>query len=903
MSNLSNPIGTLLSATNALQLSLSSPEGVLAFVQQEASALNGPVAPLTDMWPIKCGRGASRLLLAGPPKIEKVSHNPLEQGRMFEQGVGEANAWLAHKMADLQEKIQHYLSLNQLAIDGKLSDIPRAVKFAQDSLKFIQHIRSYIDECLAISAAIQANLTALQAMEARMLAMIDDNVLALNNLLNEICNWALPDLPSLAAQIGGGWHWNGFLFNAPAGFHLNSLLTTPNFNFSFGACTKLVSDFESLFGSSPSSLGLDGATATLATPPPPLSGGSYADPSLFSDAGYIAEMQDTTTPVFDPTKVSASNSTSLPPAEAIVSNYALPPETYKTNIVSAVPVLTPAITQPGQQPSPSTLRGLSTRFLTLRQIVASGFDANLTAAWLLYVEMNRAGRGGNWLPALQAAYDTYITPSITYLTETPTPWNAVLGGTGTHAAPAALPLLGLIEGTDAAHILWKLSFLEAALLGYARDTTWDAAADTTFRSSFTGGDLDYASSPVSATPTTTLVLGEGTASYPVSSTFPQSIGGVLVKVIALAAAKIANTPSYQSTRPQFRFTYDMFAQASLVDRFSQFWREFNANLVSFLSQDSYLVSFVVSYPEALDSAIDPLGDSTIYNALELDAATRNRNWAPGSVLLPIPTALVLTGSAVAPTDATNGWSSGSLDAQAFLARPDIQALPLPTQVAMLRTSQSISRLQDAKTSLQDAVQVAINSAQASIQSATLPGWQTETGAGMQVPPGADPKIAFSVIDFDQVGFVTDAETITVATTGQYLLAVTLDWDTTGAAGTRTAALLQNGVSIGSATGTTDSPTPYATEFSVFADLNEGDVLQIAAWHSLPAPQTVLTGGSFLGLLTLASSSAITPTQTVVAPSGGSTTTDTISVNGSSMSPGLDVLGTPYDGIAVNGVSL
>lgn len=859
-------------ATSPILTAAGNLANVANTVAAQAQAITnaGSVANTTDLWPVQNWGTPPRLTLAGVPGVEQVYHQAFEQGRFLERSNGDAMTELMTKKVDLDEKIQQYLNMNKLALDGQLPDAPRAIKFAADSVAFVQQIRTFSNTQTNILSGLQANVQALLASEMRMLNMISANQNALSNLLNEICNWGLPPLPSLAAQLGAIWHWNGFNFNAASGFNFKALSASVNFsfpNFSFSSCQVRTPNLAPVFGSTPSSVADGDLTFGTGTLPPPVANGTYGDPSQFTDPAYIAEQQAITTAVFNPALVVANNGTSLPTPASIISNYALPPATYQANVVSAVPELGPVIIQPNDAdfnqatPSParvSTLRGLSIRYLTLGQIVTSKFDPNLTAAWLFYIGLNRTGRAGNWLANMQAAYTELITPSLTYLATNPVPWNEVLGGTGVSDAPAAIPLIASMQGEDADNVLWKLSFIEAALLGYARNTTWDSAADTTFLNSFTGSDLDYVPTTVNATPTATTILGVGTASFPVSCTYPQSIAGVLQQVIAIAAANIAATPSFQSTRPQFRFTYDMFAQATLVDRFSQFWREFNANLGTLLTQDPYLVSFVVSYPLVLDSAIDPLADPSIYTALQADAATRNRSWVPGVDLLPIPSAIVLATAPTAPTTQSNGWPNGELDAAAYLSRPDVQAQSIPAQMAMLRTNQSYAALMTLSGNLQTAVAAAVANANLTASSIGLPGWEIETNVVTAIPPGAAGfTLNFGKVDFDQSGYVQDPATVEIQSTNPYILNAVLNWDTTGDVGTRTVMLLQNGLVIATASGNADSPTPYTVQFSTLLSLNLDDILQVVASHSLTTPQSLLSGSSFLGLLDTSATQADT----------------------------------------------
>jgi len=874
---------------------------VTASAAKIAAAGNGGLGN-NDLWPIKNYSIPNRPLVAGLTDIEKGYHYAMEQGRFLEKDLGGAISYIQAKKQDLNEKIAHYLSLNTLALDGQLSDHPRAAKYVADSIKFVQQIRKYTTEISNLLDATQANIAVLLATEKQMQAMIQTNLNCLANLLQEICNWNLPSLPSLAALLGHLWHWNGFNFNIFSGFNLSFNLNFSQFaNFNFSQCIPR------LQGSSQPSRGTSisdgsGLTYTYAGQPVPL-GGQLGVAASLTDPAYIAMMQATTTPVFNPTlstiPVSTTSNgvttaailTSLPDPAAIISNYSLTPTQYEQNVVSLIPALQPVVIQPTDadynisNPSASvpslarqnTLRSLLSYYINLQAIVNSGFDPNITAAWLFYLGLNRTGRGGTWISNLNADFSKYIAPSLTYLGNNPVPFNTVLGGTGiTLEAPTAIPLIALLQ-EDTGVLKWRLSFQEAALLGYPRNRNWDAYADATDINITTGTDPDYVPTVIAATPTTTLTLGQGTATYPVVCTFPQTIASNLTQVIAIAAAAIANTPSYQSVHPQYRYIYDTFAQATLVDRYSQFWREFNANLVAFLAMDPYIVSFAVSYVGILNAAVNPLADATPFTLLSTDANSRNRSWTVGSDLINIPAA---TDSSVAyepPTAQNNGWATGALDAATYLSRPDIQAQPLPVQMAMLYTNQTYASLMTLSANLSMAVSDTIANADLSLAAVSLPGWEAETTVDIDVAPGVGQTISFGTIDFDQTNYIQDAQTYVIQETNPYILNVSFNWDTGGADGTRTATIFQNGVSIATASTDFTSDTPYTTQISTLSSFNEGDIITVQASHSLTTPQTLLTGSNLLGLLDVTASTNVITTGTPV--SGGGTTTTTSSSNG------------------------
>jgi hypothetical protein len=844
-------IGSLLGDSARIAQLISSPEGIVELVNEETNSLEGDIPGPRDLFPTRAIGKIDRLILAGNPRIQNAFRDPLEQGRMTEKGVGEANTHLASAMNDLNDKVRHYLSLNKLAIDGKLSDIPRALKFTSDSFSFIKQIRTYITELFLIRQALQANIGALRAVEARMVGMLVGNITALVNLENEICNWALPSVPSIMAMLSGPWRWNGFNFNSLTNFNFDALLSVPNLNFTYGACVIRALQLGQFFESQPSSISSAGVLLSATPVVAPLSG-SYADSSRLNDPSYIGLMQATSTAVFDPSVNQSTNETSLPDPASIVSAYKLPASTYVANIVSTVSTLAPVVIQPGDVDyinGASTerqlrLRALLVQNVTLEKIVDSGYDPTLVAAWLLYLDANRVGRSGQWLSNLQQVFDANVAPSLTYLRSTEVPWNQVLGGTGLVGAPQAIPLISLLKADTTKQLHWKLSYVEAALLGYVRSTRFDVGADLTLFHAPTGTDFDYRSTSIDTGDTVSLILGQDDASFPVEMLLPQSMVATMTAVIELAAADIQTHATFQSTRPQFRYTYNTFAEAKLVDRFSQFWREFNANFQTFLSGDAYVLGFAVTYPEIINAAINPLADTTPYIALQADAAARNRGWQPGASLLPIPKVDIKQAIYTGPNDQNNGWSKGTFDTEEFLARPDIQAQPLPVQMALLRTLQGVATLTAAKSSLQDTVARSIADTQSVIDSALIAGWDTSSSATQAIPSGAETTVRFDTIAFDQSGYVqAGKKTFVAQTSGTMLLYTKVEWagDSTYS---RSVEIKQNGAVVSVTSDDSD-----IQEVSTQVTVKAGDVFTVVVVSTDPNPQTLSSGCAFMGIMT------------------------------------------------------
>lgn len=833
-----------------------------------------------ETWPIRAKGAVTRLTPLGDPSIEGSGgyyHQALESGRLTERNIGDAQHWLLQKKKDLMEKINMYTNMNSLAIDGKLSDLPRGIKYVFDSIQIIKGINSYQQEIIDLISAVTTNIGILQSMELNLVGMVQQNLNALALTLNEICNWGLPNLPAIPNLFSDTiWHWNGFNFVPLGAFALTAKSLKFDTDFAFNQCVVHVPNIN-IFSNYPSSVqtysGLQYGTIAF---DPPLGGLIPNTGQVLSDPNFITTMQNsTTTPTFLPPSYAATNLAqpfnvnnsmqgAVPNPATIISNYQMPSDQYKGNIVSIVPVLSNLTIEPGDSDyaNPNTtvrnadLRKALVHYVTLEQVVASNYDPNLTAAWLFYLASARNGRLGSWIQNFQVAYVQNVQPSIAYLAANPTPWNCVLPSTAINNAPKAIPLISTLTGatpTVQGNLLWQLSYVEAALLGYTRAQDWDAFANVNYVGTFTGNDLDYAVTPLDSTVTTTVTLGgDGESEFPTPCTFPSAMGNVMQEVIAIADTHIKNTPTFTTSRPQFKFIYNQFAVATLVDRFTQFWREFNANLQALLLQDPYLIQFVVSYPAALDSAIDPLGDPTIYNQIKADAASRNRTWVPGYPLLPIPKAPVVAFSTSGgPAAGQSGWQGTNFDPNTFLARPDIQQLPMSVQIAMLRTNLSYAATQQQGANISKSIQSAIQQNQFLLQDFINVGWKAEVNVAIDtVPAGANGlRVSFDQTDFDLTNNITNPNTFTVQASGTYAIVVELDWGA-GAAGYRTATLFLNGTTALGATSTDGTtPGPTTLQMSLIQFLNKGDVLTVIATHGLGTVQNVLPGSYISATLT------------------------------------------------------
>lgn len=786
----------------------------------------------------------TRATILGDPQISKIYTNSMEQGRFLESSIAHAQREIQGSQNAISNYIQHYTDMNLLAVDGKLSDTPRAIKYAADSLKFIQRIQNYINMSVALVQALQQNITEIEQISANMLNMINTNLSSLSSLLQEICNWGLPGLPSMpylanavlagaeqaANQIINGlpgasiiksdlYSFDGFTFYPIGSFPKLAI----NFNFSFSQCSVQPQNLN-IFNSTPVAIPVSGAVAGATTYTPPLGG--------IAQSNYVnGNLATTTIPVYSSAVFNPISSMlgSVPDPSTIVSDYQMPSATYSANIISIVPSTRDQVTTP---PSLQNLRSSLILSVTLDQIVASNYNPNLVACWLFYLNLNRTAREGQWISNLQAAFTAYITPSITYLSSNATPWNNYNGVLAD--SPAAIPLVAVLIADTSNNIHWKLSYLEAGLLGYGRSKNYDSGADTVFLSGFTGADSDYVAVDVDLTQLASITLGSGTATFPVLMNYPVAIQTPLLAAISTATISIANSSNYQTNLAQFKFTYDQFAQAELVDRYTQFWRTYAFNLSQLLSQNSYVADFVGNYSDSLDSALNPLSTSTSYSTITLDADSRNRTWSPGSALLPIPVIpQVQIASSEAPDPTTSGWSGTDFDPTIFLARPDIQSLPLPTQVAMLKTSQNYAMLLAQQSALSSVVETAILQFQTAANSAIPIGCHVLVDQTQNILPATPTVISFSSKDFDSGNFIESPTKFEISTAGTYLIGGSLTLTNADSAGVGTIDIQTNGATLSNETTNIlpDSPFTGLMGFSAVVSLNVGDLVSVSITYS------------------------------------------------------------------------
>src|SRR5271167_1295979 len=204
------------------------------------------------LWPIQAKGAVDRLQPLNDPAISMFYQNSMEQGRFLESSIADANLWLLQKKTLLNEYVISYTHMNQLAVDGQLGHHARVPKYIADGISILQTAKRLQQEIVGLNNAVTGNITKILAIEQSMLQMVHTAENSLANLLNNICNWGIPGLPSIPNLFPDSiWNWNGFSFSPLALFSTLKSNTNFNFNFTLANCSFGPTSTSNLFVTDP----------------------------------------------------------------------------------------------------------------------------------------------------------------------------------------------------------------------------------------------------------------------------------------------------------------------------------------------------------------------------------------------------------------------------------------------------------------------------------------------------------------------------------------------------------------------------------------------------------------------------------------------------------------------------
>ena len=822
--------------------------------------------PQSTFLPVAAPAGVSQPSVPCLPWIEEKYHAAMTDGRMIEHEIGQLIYEIKKMVKELQQWIQDQLNHIVNAILASLPPAAAPPACVAQIIVFVKQMITFINNVISTIKAVIQIIALLEAMIRNLVAMLQSILNAIANLLSQICNFHLPKLPSLAFLLGNLFNFQGFNLKglklgmpsmnlhftfpqchiqSPKPFYSPGLAITPYGNTITNSTAPLINaQYAPMAGTAGGS-----AAPAISLPVNPVfpapdqssstpfsgfivSAEQQADPTFVSQ--YLAPAS-TTSPLYSAAFNPESDfQGSLPAPASILNQFSLAPFVYIENVASTIPLkILPQVSASG--------------FLTEVQSVINLVNVNqnrqpnVAAAWVIYLSLCRAGRSGQWIPEYDAIYQQYIAPSMEYVSTVPTPWNG-FDPANIADAPVALPLLVTLNGMkepELSSLLWKLSYVEASLLGYQRAALWDSSADPSWFG-YTNGELDFTPTTIDNRTLSVILNSGGQAAYPSTILIDPLWADQVNQAIAAGVISIQNNPQFRSQNPSFRYIYDQFAIATEVDRFSQFWREwaanFNALVASRTSSESpTALPYVMNYWQAIDSNVNPLSDTTLYAYLYNDAITRAADWARGSNIINLPTALDSSASSqglwVPPDDASAGWGGISpnltFNAQSFLARPDIQALPLTTQLTMLDLNSAwATALTNGNNAIAQATQE-ISNMKNILASSVIQGFVVSNTTAISIPPSTDLLLKFNTVELDVGSNVTASNSFTIQTAGSYLVTGTFIFDAVPTPAARKIEVWVNSVPvfIQESANVVDSVTLALSETIIF---NKGDVIQVFA---------------------------------------------------------------------------
>ena len=818
------------------------------------------------------------------PWIEAQYHTAMTDGRMVEQEIGQLIYEVKKMEKELVQWLESVLRDIVASITAELPDGPRQGSAIANVIAFIKDMITFINNTIKTIQAIIKIIALLERMIQNMVNMIQAILNAIALLLSEICNFHLPKLPSLAFLLGN-------LFNFP-GFNLKGLklgLPSMNLHFTFPKCTiqspAPFSSFDitniSPYGNTISNATSPISSATFISPTPVATGTvapsvtlpinpALGTPNAISSspfAGFMVSADQQADPTFQTQFLNPPSTTplypasfnpatsfqgSLPAPESIINNYSLPSDVYIPNVASAVTSL-----QIAPIATPSTFKDQVASLINLGQVNANR-DHNVSAAWIIYLYLCRQGRAGSWIPEYEAIYQQYIVPSMLYLQNTPIPWNS-LDPSNILNGPVGLPLLltlNSLSDPELSTLLWQLSYVEASLLGYTRNTTWDSYATSTFFG-YTEGALDFSSTTVNTETLPITLSSNGLATYPSTIMIDPAWTQQVNEAIAIGQLAIQNNSQFQSQNPSYRFIYDQFAIATEVDRYSQYWREWASNFNALVASSSsnsespIALPYVMNYWQTIDSNVNPLGSNLLYTYLYTDSITRASGWVSGIDLINLPTAIDTSANSqglwVPPDNISAGWNGISpnltFDSQTFLSRPDIQALPINTQLVMLDLNSAwATALNNGNNAIAIASQE-ISNLKAIVASSAIQGFQLTNSISTSISPSTNTLLSFNLTPLDIGGNVSAPNLYTIQTAGSYLLTGTFIFGAVVTPAVREIQVWVNNtpVFVKDSSNVVDQVTIQLNETLIF---NKNDTVQIYASTNGQGVATILPNCSF-----------------------------------------------------------
>jgi len=477
-------------------------------------------------------KNLSREGFPGRSRIDSVMHTTMMPGAFLDRSLGDALFAIQSAKKDLLREVVNYANLQLTTKIAGMSPPACAPASAIAIIQFIKQVKAFIQELQELIQGLRDIALYLASIQQRIMASLQRILTSLATLINEICNFHLPALPSLP-NLFGDLSFDGFKFTKGM-FNFQLHFDT---HFAFGNCKvrniagnpfqQALQNWENSAPVVVNPSGHVGASMTesyRALFAPPMPSGvilpAGADPSsstFYVNGRWLPVFRDDFSPTTD-------FQGALPTPRVILSPYTMLAQELTNQVLSllgdakaviadlnaeglvggpqgnATTHVDPALHETVWEPLfMAPTRAYCTERVSLAALEDASDDwASLTApvvgkppawavgwAWTVFMQQTRAhdvvvvdgcptrpsvsGRGGLWVPTFQPVFEQFVADTLPVVV----PWNAASAGLG--ELPVFSHLTALDEATRK-QVLWALSYLEASLLGYTRTTRWDLYA-------------------------------------------------------------------------------------------------------------------------------------------------------------------------------------------------------------------------------------------------------------------------------------------------------------------------------------------------------------------------------------------------------------------------------------------
>jgi phosphohistidine swiveling domain-containing protein len=204
----------------------------------------------------------------------------------------------------------------------------------------------------------------------------------------------------------------------------------------------------------------------------------------------------------------------------------------------------------------------------------------------------------------------------------------------------------------------------------------------------------------------------------------------------------------------------------------------------------------MAYWQALDSQVNPLADGSIADHIRIDSETRSASWVPGDGLLNLPKELFVQSIQAYDDTKPSGWNGTNFEPSTFLARPDIQALSIPTQMAMVDLNSAYAEILKYQDTALAAMNTQLTSVEDAINSASaVQGISLSSATIVTLANGESKILHLPTIEFDHTNNFVSPSLIQIQANGEYMVAGLMNTEVSLTPNIRRLEMLVNGKTV------------------------------------------------------------------------------------------------------------